>query len=132
MNIKFLTDKVQAEHQENMRQEKEQNQPCSMESSTELGDGDKGSSNSPFLLVEMDDRDSAKRLIKRSMLIKIIIELIEQSVDLKGLLQSEVMSNAFANPLNILYPYKDASFKYLISSFGQCLSLSEQRERVHR
>ena len=91
-----------------------------------------GSSNSPFLLVEMDDRDCAKRLIKRSILIKNIIELIDKSVDLNGLLQSDVLSNAFANPLNILYPYKDASFKYLISSFGQCLSLSEQRERVHR
>ena len=79
---------------------------------------------SPFLIIETATQEFAKRLVKRSILIKNIIELWREATDINELLS--LLKSLDTSK------YKQMSFKYLVSSFGKCLSLEDQKERINK
>ncbi|KAJ3304742.1 hypothetical protein HDV03_002427 [Kappamyces sp. JEL0829] len=79
----------------------------------------------PFLVVEIESVEKAKKIIRRSLLIKSISELWAE-----GDSQDELFDNLRQDDRRKRPEYQHYSFKFLISSFGYSLSLDEQRQRI--
>ncbi|KAJ3345601.1 hypothetical protein HDU83_003901 [Entophlyctis luteolus] len=82
---------------------------------------------SPFLVVEMDSVDDAKKLLTRSILIKEIIELWAHADSLDALLE-EVR----AIPIEQHNQYLHKRFKFNVSVFGSTLTIAQQVQQIER
>ncbi|KAJ3416870.1 hypothetical protein HDV05_008455 [Chytridiales sp. JEL 0842] len=82
---------------------------------------------SPYLAVKMESAEDAKKLLKRSILIKEISELWTTAQTFEGILEA-----VKSLPKKHHEPYFTCSFKFLVSSFGATLTIPEQVERIEQ
>ncbi|KAI9197520.1 S-adenosyl-L-methionine-dependent methyltransferase [Polychytrium aggregatum] len=81
---------------------------------------------SPFLKIELDSVDDARKLIQRSILIKDIVELWGAAESLDQLIELvKADPDRWGN-------YMDVSFKFNVETFGVTLPMKVQVERINR
>jgi tRNA (guanine10-N2)-methyltransferase len=85
------------------------------------------SNESPFFIVELQSKEDAKNLIKRSILVKEISELWAT-----GATQEELFDNIRRGNQKDRDIYKTCSFKFSIGAYGISLSMKEQVERIEK
>ncbi|KAJ3197422.1 hypothetical protein HK101_003848 [Irineochytrium annulatum] len=81
---------------------------------------------SPFFVVTLDCAEDAKRLIRRSILIREIVELWNDEPSMDALLESVKGS------LQPFEPFRTSTFKFLVQAFGKSLTPAEQVKRIER
>ncbi|TPX72228.1 hypothetical protein SpCBS45565_g00504 [Spizellomyces sp. 'palustris'] len=84
------------------------------------------SNDSPFMLVELPNDDDARKLVKRSILVKQIVRLWADSPTLEDLLET------IKDARELHAPYLKSSFKFHVAAFGYTIELEEQISRIER
>jgi tRNA (guanine10-N2)-methyltransferase len=84
------------------------------------------SDSNPFLIIELQNNADAIKLIRRSILVKQIVELwaCEQTPDK---LKESIQKTGFTER----DVYKTSSFKFLVDSFGNSLSIGDQIKKMN-
>lgn len=75
----------------------------------------------PFMIAEFPDDEHVKRLLKRAVLIKEVIELLGEAETLEKLHQE-----AKKIPLTYFEPYENLSFKFTVDSYGHVYQTDQQ------
>ncbi|KAJ1675627.1 hypothetical protein EV182_000894 [Spiromyces aspiralis] len=87
---------------------------------------DSHSPDSPFLVIELESNEQAKKLIQRGILIKNICELWAAADN-----YNELFGQVSAQP-GRLAQYKTCSFKFNVSAFGKSLTETEKIEKINQ
>jgi tRNA (guanine10-N2)-methyltransferase len=88
-------------------------------------DSNSYSNDCPFLVVELSSIEDAKKLVKRSVLVKEIVELWSHAHSLDSLFEGIKSCFQFKNEF-----YKKCSFKFHVEAYGYTLTLPEQIQRI--
>ncbi|KAI9010109.1 S-adenosyl-L-methionine-dependent methyltransferase [Hyaloraphidium curvatum] len=81
-----------------------------------------------FVKIHLSSREEAIRLTRRSVLVKLVVELWAEG-DSYDELHAVLKARIAADP-GLLVPYMERSFRFNILAFGATLSMEQQRERV--